>query len=64
MRRETGSVHRAAVLETEGIKVGAAAWDALGADSVPNLWAGLGSTIARASTLSTLWGVTHGEPHS
>lgn len=36
------------------MKVGAAAWDALCADSVPNLWTGLDSTIARASTLSTL----------
>ena len=44
--------------------MGAAAWDALCADSVPSLWAGLGSTIARASILSTLWGITHGEPRS
>lgn len=49
------------VLETEGIKVGVCG---LCADWVPSLWAGLGSTIARASTLSTLWGITHGEPLS
>lgn len=44
------------------MKVGAAAWDALCADSVPNLWTGLDSTIARASTLSTPESLPRGNP--